>query len=84
MNKNKIIKYHAVTILSDCLLTILDELENANSFSEEFKDALKIVRDSTSKLVDESFKAKSVSKSNYIADMSHKVFTTIRKNFKTM
>lgn len=84
MNKKEIINSHSITILSDCMLTALENIKTPNEFTKEFKEAVQIVRDGSSKILDESFKAETVSKSNYIADVSHKIFTVIRKNFKSM
>lgn len=72
---------HKVIVLSDLLIDGLDELSQEVD-TEEYKQDILKNKQLAEKLLETVFNIKDISSSTYLQDLSQKVDTVIRKNYK--
>lgn len=82
MNKKDALRFHKLAALSNSLLIELDEMKptapigaNLHQKAKEFIEALEPFLSST-------YDSEIVRSTTYLTDLSHKIDTVIRKNFK--
>lgn len=71
---------HKLIVLADLMIESLDEL--GYDETHELYSNLKVIEQNSCKLIEAAFDVKNVRNSTYLGDLSKKVDTVIRKNFK--
>ena len=83
MNPKKInMLSHRLAVLSNLMIETLDEIGASSEIANDFKDKSKDLFPFCEKMVDDVFTLGQIKSSTYMTDLSNKVDTVIRKNYK--
>jgi hypothetical protein len=75
---------HTIAVLISLLADYTDDLTPGGTISQEFKEKALELMPLAEAMLQATYNVKEVSSSTYITDLSNKIDTVIRHNFKTI
>lgn len=83
MNPKKInMLSHRLTVLSNLMIETLDEIGASSDMSVDFRTKSKELMPFCEKMIEDVFTLGQIKSTTYMTDLSNKVDTVIRKNYK--
>lgn len=73
---------HKLVVLSNLMLETLDDIEASSEISVDFKSKCKELLPFCEKMIDDVYTLGEIRRSTYMVDLSNKVDTVIRREFK--
>jgi hypothetical protein len=83
-NKEEARLCHTIAVLISLLADYTDDLTPGGTISKEFKEKALELMPLADAMLEATYNVKEVSSSTYITDLSNKIDTVIRHNFKTI
>lgn len=82
MNKKEALRFHKLAVLSNSLITELDELKPTAGYGKNLQEKAKAFIEALEPFLESAFDSDMVKSSTYLTDMCNKIDTIIRKNYE--